>query len=423
MVRQAGQQLQSGNLQGAKQTAQQGLKNNSKAVVLWDFLGIADSELGDLPAARNAFLKGLALSPSSVPLNENFGLFLFKQDDYPAAKRYLEKAVALGSENPGVRFSLAGARLRTGQQQQALADLAALESALSGSAEYWEERGIAELQTDPAAAEQSFHRALTLKPGSTRAWNGAASAAEKQGLDEKALSLLVQARAANPNDVPTLIHFGSVCLRRDLGLDAVNALEKAHHLEPANNQALYLLARAYIAEQDWQHSFDFFMQFAQRLPQVPATYYAMGWLNVKLNRPTAARAQLEHCLALAPQMTGARYELAKLDIADNQMKAAEAELLQVLKQNPDYGEANLSMADLLLRKNNLDAAQVCVEKAIHANPKSAAAHYQLATILTRKRQLDSAQKERAIASALNADAVAASKTQLRIVLPEQLETP
>ena len=122
-------------------------------------------------------------------MNENAGLLFFREAKYGQAKQALERATKLGSQKPGVLFSLAAAKLRTGEAAEALQELKSLEPALSGIPEYWEERGRAELPHDASAAGTSFDRALELSPKSVVALNGAATAAETEGLDEKALAI------------------------------------------------------------------------------------------------------------------------------------------------------------------------------------------------------------------------------------------
>lgn len=411
-------EIQAGEFQLAANTLRQALQQQSNNIELWNLLGIAETELHDESAAKAAFEHGLLLAPNSVSLHENFGLLYFRNADYANARKHLERAVELGSKNTGVRFSLAAAKLRTGQQAEALAELKSLERALAGSADYWEERGRAELMHDPAASESCFTRALDLNPGSLTALNGAAAAAEKQGLDEKALSYLIKARTVAPDDVPTLIHFGSVCIRRDLGHDAIDALARAHRLEPSNNSALYLLARANISLENWQQSYDLFGQFAKRVPAFAATYYAMGWLDIKLNRPADARKQLEHCLSLAPDMQDARYQLAQLELDDGRLDSAENLLKIVLKARPNHTKANMTMGDLMMRRRNLAEAKSYLETAVHQDPKLAAAHYKLSTLFFREHNPQQGEEERALAVKLNATENRASKTELRLVLPE-----
>lgn len=414
-------QIQNGDVESASKLLQQELRRYPKDVELWNLLGIAETELKRPQSAARAFNQGLVIAPQSVSLNENIGLLFYRQKDYSKAKQYLQTAVAWGSQNPGVRFSLAACQLRTGEEAKALAELKALEPALKDVSDYWEERGRAELPNDATRAEASFIRALDLKPNSLVALNGAAAAAEKQGMDEKALAYLIRARDAAPDDVTTLTHFGEVCIRRDLGPDARDALAKAHRLEPSNNSVLYYLARANIALENWQQAYDLFNELSKRVPTFAPAYYAMGWLDLKLNRPDDARLKLEHSLAISPGLSGARYELAKLDLDSGDIDKAEKLLEIVLKQNPGDAKANMTMGDIMERKGKPDLAQTLFEKAIHQDPDLAAAHYKLSILYFRKHQTEEAERERNIAAGLIAKQNRASKTQLRLLLPEAEE--
>lgn len=416
------QKIQAGDFQSAKQMLVNALRGDPKQVELWNLLGIAEGELKEPKQAQKAFEHGLQLAPDAVALNENLGLLYFKQASYPAAQKYLLRAMKLGSNKPAVRFSLAAAELRNGQAEEALDLLKQLEAPLGNLSEYWDERGMAELATDPSAAPQCFDRALSLAPGDLRALNGEAWAAERQGLDEKALAVLLKARKTNPEDVGTLLHFAMVCLRRDLGVDALDAAKRAFELQPSNSSALYVLARAHIALENWQQAYDLFEQYSKRVPNFPLTYYAMGWLDVKLNRTDDARRQLQHCLALAPQLTDAGYELAQLDLDDGQLDSAEQLLRQVLKQNPKHAKANVAMGDLMMRKGRLNEAEQYLETAVKQDPKLSSAHYKLSAVLFRKHENAEGQKERLLAASLAGQAEKASKVQLRLAMPEDEKT-
>ncbi len=176
----AARQIQLGNYQSAVDLIEPTLRQQPNNPELWNLLGIAETELHKSDAARSAFEHGLRLAPDSVSLHENLGLLFYREEDYANAKKFLSGAVALGSDKPGVLFSLAAARLRTGETQRALADLKLLETPLANIAAYWDERGRAESLENPVAAEKSFSRALELQPDDVTALNGAASAAERQ---------------------------------------------------------------------------------------------------------------------------------------------------------------------------------------------------------------------------------------------------
>lgn len=414
-------QIQEGHFQAAKTQLEQELRADPKRPELWNLLGIANGELGDAASAHAAFQRGLQIAPNSVSLHENTGFLYYREGDYAHAKTELARAVALGSDKPGVLFSLAASRLRTGDAKQSLADLKSLEPRLGNLSAYWDERGRAESVSDPAAAGQSFDRALQLQPNDVAALNGAASAAERQAQDEKALSYLIKARQAKPDDVETLAHFGSVCIRRDLGLDAIQALQHAHALAPSNNSVLFLLARANISVENWQKAYDLFDTLSKRMPDFAPAYYAMGWIDRKLSRTADARSKLEQCLKLAPKTTGAQFELANLELDDGHIDAAETLLRDVLREQPNHAQANTTMGDIMMRRGKLQQAQAFLQTAVRSDPKLAAAHYKLAILFSRLHQTEQAANERAIAGRLNEQAKHASKTQLRLILPESLE--
>ncbi len=411
-------EIQAGHYRQACELLHGSLRQTPKDAELWNLLGIAETELDERKAAEEAFQKGLEIAPGSASLNENAGLLFFREAKYEQAKERLERATQLGSKKPGVLFSLAAAKLRVGEAVEALKELKSLEPALSSAPEYWEERGRAELLHDAPAAETSFERALELSPNSVVALNSAATAAERQGLDEKALAYLIRARSAAPDHVPSLTHFAEVCIRRDLGPDAIAALEKARRLEPSNMQVVYLLGRANISVQNWQQAYDLFQEFSKDDSGYAPAYYAMGWLDIRLNRLDDARRQLERALQLEPHLSDARYELAQLEFDDGQVDRAQKLLQTVLRENPRHAKANMTMGDILLRKGDLAGAQKFLEAATRENPKLAAAHYKLSVVYQRERETEKSAAEKTLAANLNEEEKRSSKTQLRLVLPE-----
>ena len=229
---------------------------------------------------------------------------------------------------------------------------------------------------------------------------------------------LIRARTAAPDDVPTLTHFASVCIRRDLGPDAIEALERARRLEPSNMAVVYLLARANISVQNWQQAYDLFQQFSKHDPGFAPTYYAMGWLDIRLNHLSDARQQLEHSLRLQPTLSGARYELAQLEFDDGQIDQAQKLLETVLRENPHHAKANMAMGDILLRKGDVAGAQKFLETAVREDPKLAGAHYKLSLLYLREHEMEKSAAEKTLAANLNEEEKRSSKTQLRLVLPE-----
>jgi len=414
----AAQKIQAGDFAGAASLLRPLVREKNAPAELWNLLGVCESELHRDEAARSAFTTGLRLAPSSLALNENAGLFHFRAGEYSEAVPLLSKALTLGSDKPGVAFSLAASLLRTGAADRALAILVKLEPALSGEAAYWSERGWAEMRSDTGRAAASFERALALAPDDVRALNGAASAAEAANDDEKALALLLRARKASPNDIRILLHFGSVCLKRDLSVDALDAIERAYKLAPDNNLALFLNARAQISIQQWQFAHDLLTEFDRRVPRYAPAQYALGWLDLKLNRNDEARQHLTASLGIDPQLHDARFELGSLELAEGHIEEAEALLETVLNNVPNHAKANIALGDVLLRKGDIEGARKQYEAAIATDPKMGPAHYKLSTVLIRLGDTERAASERETGAALNADALRAAKTVLVLAEPD-----
>ncbi len=414
----AAQRMERGDYVGAAEVLRPYLRRSPGHPDLWNLLGICESESNHTDAAREAFESGLRLDPGSVGLHENLGFLYFRNENYAQARKYLSDAISLGSDKPGVAFSLAASRIRTGEREAGLAQLKELEPGLSREPSYWTERGWAELRDSAAAASESFDRALALAPDDLRALNGAASAAEASHEDERALSYLVRAKKAGPDDLRTLLHFGSVCLRRDLTIDALDAIEHAYKLAPSNNLALFLYARVQIAFQHWQESHDRFTDFDRRVPNYAPAQYALGWLDTKLNRPAEARAHLERSVALDPGQLDAAVELAVLDLNEGRLDAAEARLRAVLSKQARHSKAAVALGDVLLRRGDLQGARSQYEAAIDSDPKSGPAHYKLSTVLQRMGDTDRAGQERQLGANLNAEELRAGKTVLMLSDPE-----
>ena len=211
---------------------------------------------------------------------------------------------------------------------------------------------------------------------------------------------------------------GRAILGGELEDHALDALERAYKLAPTNNLALFLYARVQLSFQQWQESHDLFTEFDRRVPNYAPAQYALGWLDIKLNRTAEAHGHLERCVELDPAHADALYELGLLAFNDGQLDDAEKRLQAALKQQPHHAKANIAMGDLLLRKSDLAGARSRYEAAIAADPQSGPAHYRLSTVLMRLGETELGEKERALGAKLNADATKASKTVLVLADPE-----
>ena len=179
-----------------------------------------------------------------------------------------------------------------------------------------------------------------------------------------------------------------------------------------------LSGQSEIAFQQWQKAHDLFAEFDRRVPRYAPAQYALGWLDRKLNRPEEARRHIEQSLALDPNLNDARCELAELQVASGEPAIAEENLKRVLVAQPGHVNASLSLGDIRMHENKFDEARQLYEQAIRSDPKSGPGHYKLSIVLVRQHQQERAATERAAGIELNAEALRASKTVLRLAEPD-----
>lgn len=189
------------------------------------------------------------------------------------------------------------------------------------------------------AALDVYEAALKIAPENAGLLNAAATAAEARHDLDRAVSLLVRARKIAPKDVPTLVHFGLVCLRRGLNDDALSALRKARELSPNHRVAMFLEASAQAAVGDLETAYLGFTNYLQTTPADPEAHYRAGWLALKTGHEEQARKHLERALELRPDHVKARYELALMFHSAGDIEQAEAELRKVLAARPDHAGA------------------------------------------------------------------------------------
>ncbi len=209
--------------------------------------GMMERESGDYTAARSHLEKSVARDPNFYNSHYNLGMVLEKLNDAPGARYQFEKALALGAEEPDVRFHLAKVLRSMGQTEEA----------------------DRQLKLYREAADASSKRTVA---------QGKAALAEKElasGALQKAVTLYREAVESTPEDA--LLNFKlSVALDKTGDMAGERAaLEKAIQIDPdmaiAHNQLGYLASRAGDSAAAEEH-------FRQAVGAAPA--YTEAWINL-----------------------------------------------------------------------------------------------------------------------------------------------
>ncbi|MDG1983557.1 MAG: tetratricopeptide repeat protein [Planctomycetota bacterium] len=137
---------------------------------VWNDLGNAARESGDLLAARAAFEHAIELDPDYSRPRTNLGTLALSEGDLLEAELQLRAAVAAGPNNPVARANLGNVLLRAGAHEEAAAEYRRAVGLAPGRGAFHRGLGRSLLESgDSAGACAALEQALALDPGDDRA--------------------------------------------------------------------------------------------------------------------------------------------------------------------------------------------------------------------------------------------------------------
>jgi tetratricopeptide (TPR) repeat protein len=264
-------------------------------------------------------------------------------------------------------------------------------------------------------AEKEFTAALAVDQNCAACELGLAEIAEREGNTEKALSYLIPAKKAEPDNPEVLFEFGKVCLQQNLVKDALPALEKAVAQQPDRDSYTYVLASADVASGNLTEAASLLTRLLKKHPQDAALNYAMGAVHYLEGKFQEAESSLTRSLQAQPDQVAATYYLGLTYDAIGDDEHAVATLEDLLKRHPDHGLSYVKLGTILLREHKYEDAQRCLNKAISLVPDSIEAHYQRGILLRRLGKTAESENELAQSRKLESEH---TPMRLQLLLPE-----
>ena len=241
---------------------------------------------------------------------------------------------------------------------------------------------------------------------------------------DESLKYLNKAIELNPNYAEPLIHRGLIYLTKKDNANALNDLEKAHHLKPHIKEIWDLLLNLKMEAKDFENTIALAQEMV-RLDQVDEKIFAtIALCNQHLKNYEDAVVFYNRALSIRPDyaeaynnMGTALRDQGKLDEAIEAYKKALAikpdypevysnmgvalkdqgqldEAIEVyakaLSTKPDYAEAYNNMGNALNDLGKLDEAIAAFNKAISIKPEYAEAHNNMGIALKDQGKLDEA---------------------------------
>ena len=275
----------------------------------------------------------------------------------------------------------------------------------------WVAQGSRALQEgDNHTAEESFRKALALDPQSVELLNNLAISIARQGRDDEAISLYLQALKLRKDDPITRRNLGVAYFRAhryqealpllrsfaaatptfqslDLtGLDlfaldqfgvAAVYLERASQLQPDDLPTLDILGKAYWRAKNYAGVTQVFKRIMDIDPNSPEAHFMLGMAyDIEYDEPKAFK-EFQAALAADPNFPAVHSSLGLIDYREHKVPEAEAEFKQELSRNPRDPISNYMMGRILRELVQPAQAVPYLTAAVEENPSYRDAFFEL----------------------------------------------
>jgi tetratricopeptide (TPR) repeat protein len=238
-----------------------------------------------------------------------------------------------------------------------------------------------------------YHRILQADPNNVDALLDLSEIEHLQGEQHQSDSNLYAAKMLATRNTATLLHFGQVCARRRMYVDARDALQKVVADDSRNAPAWYQLGLAQFRLGESAAAEHCFRTALLLNEQDEWSRIGLGAVLLSEGRPTAAGTEFHRVLQQDGRSAAAYYYLAQIHRDDGKPDQA----LHELKQSVAYAERDArplaALGQMQLEQHDLAAAHVSLEKAIALNPAFSTAHYYMAMLLRATGERKEAEKE------------------------------
>jgi tetratricopeptide (TPR) repeat protein len=261
-----------------------------------------------------------------------------------------------------------------------------------------------------ATAESSFRRALTLDPQSVELLNNLAISVARQGRNDDAIALYLQALALKKDDPITRRNLGVAYFRAHrykealpllqafaaatptfqslnltgltlFALDQYSSaavyLERASRLQPDDLPTLDILGKAYWRGKNRSGVTRVFDRIMAIDPNSVEAHFMMGLAyDLMYEEPQAAK-EFQAVLATDPNYPSVHSSLGLIDYREHNVAGAEHEFQQELSRYPDDPISNYMMGQLLRQQQAQARAVPYLKAAVAVNPSYRDALFEL----------------------------------------------
>jgi tetratricopeptide (TPR) repeat protein len=207
---------------------------------------------------------------------------------------------------------------------------------------------------------------------------------------EAAESRLNEAIGLDPHYEPAVLLFAGLKIRKGAAAAAVDALVELLKQRPQSAQGHYLLATAYLAQQQRDQALQVYRQMTERFPNEPQPWFLIGTILFAQNQPAEARKAFEKSTEIGPDYLPPVERLVDLDIADKQYAAALDRVQKHIDKDPKAAQAWALRGKVYLAQQDFAHAEPDLLKAIELDPKLEPAYLLLTQLYVATNKQDQA---------------------------------
>jgi serine/threonine-protein kinase len=314
-----------------------------QASAVYNNLGSALYDRGDLDGAVACYHKALVIDPKLAPAHLNLGIALKAQGDLDGAIACYQKALAISPK-------LAPAHNNLGNT---LKDKGALDGAIA-----------------------CYRKALAIDPKAAKAHLNLGIALQEKGALDGAIACWKKALALNPKDAKAHNNLGNALYKKGERDRAMACFEKALAIDPKDAKAHTNLGIALYAKGDRDGAIACFEKALALDPKDAKAHGNLGQALLRQGRFTEARDSTRRCLQLLPKRHRRRPFLAQQLRQCERLLVLDAQLPALLQgqEQPASATERLEYFQLCLYKRLYAAAARFAAVAIAADPKLATGH-------------------------------------------------
>lgn len=307
---------------------------------------------GETERARTSLRDLLDRDPEVITAYLMLGEALLQERQFDQAVGAFREALQRNRRSPQARYGLAVAHIGLGELEEAAREL---DECLALDPR--DERAAGELaevrlqQGRPAEAERLARDILTDRPSSSMRLL-LAEALEDQGQTAEALSVLEQARSADPANALLHLNLGNLLLEAGRLEEAVSSYRRATDLAPGDARTQNALGNALARKGDKGEALAAFQEAVELDPSFAPAQNNLGITLASLGRPADARSAFQQAIRSDPHYAEAYNNLGYLYLTAGNSEEAVSLFRRALELKPDYAQAkaNLDLARKSLKE-------------------------------------------------------------------------